>query len=143
MKALARTPWGAPHYSRELAPGIVLYGTAGHGGIHLDRTRRRAMPAALRAIPTYAGGPWYEEDCDWALVALAFPDAFEPETVAGAIRTAKRYHAQDLDLDAYLRPETGRRCVARAHGHRFVDNPERVDIDRLDGLTDEQRAVAP
>jgi hypothetical protein len=34
------------------------------------------MPEPYRAVPTFAGGNWYEEDCDWALVALSFPELF-------------------------------------------------------------------
>jgi len=34
------------------------------------------MHPALRAFHTCAGDPWFEEDCESALVVLAFPDLF-------------------------------------------------------------------
>ena len=114
MTTLKRTPWGDPQSSLELAEGIIFYSTARHGGIHLDRTRRNAMPPALRALETFAGGPWYEEDCDWAIVALAFPDAFKPADVGCAVDIAAHYFKDRLDLAAYLTTETGQRCIERA-----------------------------
>ena len=113
-KTLKKTPWGAPQHLRELAEGIVFYGTARHGGLHLSRTRRNAMPAELRALETFTGGPWYEEDCDWAIVALAFPDAFEPADVSSAMKTVAHYFSDRLDLATYLTTEAGQRCIDRA-----------------------------
>jgi hypothetical protein len=49
----------------------MQYSTPGHGGIHLSKTRQEAMPVAFRI-----DGGWYEEDCDWALVAVVWPEAF-------------------------------------------------------------------
>lgn len=34
------------------------------------------MPAALRCNCYAGGGSWFEEDCEWALVCLAFPYLF-------------------------------------------------------------------
>ena len=70
------TPWGAAQTSKTIAEGIVSYMTASHGGILISDQRRESMPDHLRSIPTFAGGNWYEEDCDWAIVALAFPVHF-------------------------------------------------------------------
>jgi hypothetical protein len=110
------SPWGTPHDWQCLADGIWFVSTASHGGIWLSPDRRKAMPPEIRSIPTFAGGPWYEEDCDWALVALAFPEAFSAESLSGAIRTARHYHADTLDLDAYLATEVGQRCAQRCAG---------------------------
>jgi hypothetical protein len=65
------TPWGTADHSERLAVGIMQYSTPGHGGIHLSKTRQEAMPVAFRT-----DGGWYEEDCDWALVAVVWPEAF-------------------------------------------------------------------
>src|ERR1035438_5453954 len=62
------TPWGPSQQSKSYGPGIVSYSCAGHGGFHVSPTLNAAMPDYLR----YPEG-WYEEDCAWALVALAFP----------------------------------------------------------------------
>ncbi len=66
------SPWGPVQHQRIIAPGITQVSTAGHGGILLSPERQNAMPAALRRLHAS-----YEEDCEWALVALAFPDEFE------------------------------------------------------------------
>lgn len=63
------SPWGPVQQADCLAPGIWQVMTASHGGILLSAERQRAMPAALAL-----DGAAYEEDCDWALVILAFED---------------------------------------------------------------------
>jgi hypothetical protein len=70
-----------------MGAGIWSVGTAGHGGVKLDRERNAAMPACLRLE-----GGWYEEDCEWARVALVFPGAFSPESVEMAAGTLKNWH---------------------------------------------------
>jgi hypothetical protein len=56
---------------RALAPGIITVETAGHGGIKLDRTRNAKVPEYMRRH-----GGWYEEDCEWSIAAVVFPDEF-------------------------------------------------------------------
>lgn len=68
-----KTPWGLAYETEEVAEGIVIMHTGGHGGIHLSKARNAEMPAHLR-MPE----GWYEEDCDAALVEIAFPDLFDP-----------------------------------------------------------------
>jgi len=51
--------------------GIVFYSTPSHGGFKLDEVRNALVPEALRN----ADG-WYEEDCEWAKVAVSFPALF-------------------------------------------------------------------
>ena len=41
-----------------------------------------------------AGGPWYEEDCDWARVAVVFPGAFKAQEVADAKRTLRNWEPE-------------------------------------------------
>ena len=65
------TPWGAAQTSTSLARGIMSYATAGHGGIHLSPTRNMVVPEYMRS----ADG-WYEEDCQWAIAATVYPEAF-------------------------------------------------------------------
>lgn len=71
-----KTPWGPAQFSRERAPGIVEYTTASHGGIHITKERYAQMPEEYRRHKPWAGRYWYEEDCDWCVVALAFPDDY-------------------------------------------------------------------
>lgn len=86
MKEGARTPWGKADHVKEVAPGIWQFGTSGHGGFKLDRERNAMVHHAWRK----AGG-WYEEDCEWARVALTFPEHFTEKECEHATSTAKRY----------------------------------------------------
>ena len=103
------TPWGLSQTTRELAPGITLYTTASHGGFYLSPERVALMPKPLRDFIPFGGpqqgpGRWYEEDCDWSVVALAFPQFFKRDDVAAAEATLKNYkpeiHAELIALRA-------------------------------------------
>lgn len=77
-------PWGRADHVDTITPGITRAGTAGHAGIKLSPARRKAMPPELAVK-----GGWYEEDNEWARVALAFPDAFptvEPDEAHRLVR---------------------------------------------------------
>jgi hypothetical protein len=86
-----RTPWGASQYSSAYGEGITFHGTAGHGGFKVERALNAKIPAYMRA----AGG-WYEEDCEWAKVAVVFPERFDAETA-----TAAKKSLADYDYKAY------------------------------------------
>jgi hypothetical protein len=79
------TPWGAPDRAPErIADGIYFYTTRSHGGFWLSPERNLEVPTSLRALrfnqPDLNSG-WYEEDCDWCLVALAHSDCFSDNEV--------------------------------------------------------------
>lgn len=76
------SPYGAIQTAKQIAPGLWSVSTASHGGIQVYPQRQGAMPEHLRLSRT-----WFEEDCEWALVALAFPNDFSPAQVADAILT--------------------------------------------------------
>lgn len=67
----ASTPWGGSQMAVIYAEGIVAHSTAGHGGFHLSADRNAQIHPLLRK-----DSPWYEEDCEWAIVALSFPELF-------------------------------------------------------------------
>lgn len=85
------TPWGASQSAREVAPGIVRYDTASHGGYFVSPERVAEMPEPLRKFQPWAGPNWYEEDCDWCVVALAFPQFFPDDWIPDALTALKRY----------------------------------------------------
>ena len=88
-----RTPWGESDSVTVIADGIVSVTTPSHGGILLSTELHDQMPAEYRK--TFAGGRWYEEDCDWAKVAVTFPEHFEPHAVNSAMKlleAMKRWH---------------------------------------------------
>lgn len=68
------TPWGPIQESNVIAEGITEVSTASHGGYVLSEERQNEMPAHLSN-----GTPYYEEDCEFALVQLAFPAYFKED----------------------------------------------------------------
>jgi hypothetical protein len=82
------SPWDTVQTVRTITPGIIAVSTAGHGGYWLSQARYHAMPAALRCN-VYGGGTWFEEDCEWALVAMAFPEVFTDEEIFFAVASFK------------------------------------------------------
>ncbi|MCZ4587653.1 hypothetical protein O4328_28865 [Rhodococcus opacus] len=66
----ASSPWGAVQYGSVLVDGIITVSTAGHGGVRISAERLRQMPVALRL----GRRRWFEEDCEAALVGVAFAD---------------------------------------------------------------------
>ncbi len=111
----ASTPWGRADHAEIYGPGVVFHGTPSHGGIKLDAARNAAMPAALRVR-----GGWYEEDCEWAKVAVAFPDLFTDY---------ERRHADDTLRHWY--PD----CWEAVHGRALGPGDSR-EKDRLRFLAD-------
>ena len=65
------TPWGGSQMAVVYAVGVVAHMTSGHGGFHLSTERNAKVHPLLRKDM-----PWYEEDCEWAIVAISFPDLF-------------------------------------------------------------------
>ncbi len=90
------TPWGPSQSSHPYGRGIVFYTTAGHGGFHVSKSLYAKMPKHLTLetpgpldAGKYAPPTWFEEDCEWALVVLAFPERFDDKMKADAERTVR------------------------------------------------------
>lgn len=83
MQTPKRSPWGTVDGVKEIAPGILSVTTPGHGGLKLSRSMNAKMPKAARRK-----GGWYEEDCEWALVALVFPETYpdDPSHVTASVK---------------------------------------------------------
>ena len=65
------TPWGNADQATQYAEGIISYSTPSHGGIHVQpKDNEKIHPILQRS------SGWYEEDCEWAAVAQAFPALF-------------------------------------------------------------------
>jgi hypothetical protein len=92
------TPWGFSQQATELAPGIVSYSTASHGGIHVTGDKAEAMkhqfPALWDESKYYADEGWFEEDEAWAAVILAFPALFSERCVSTCFRSLLRDGAE-------------------------------------------------
>lgn len=82
-----------------IAPGIMSFSTASHGGYFLTTTANRLIPPLLKATShcSHAFDSWYEEDCDWAIVVVYMKDHFEMRLYRRAIDTLKQFHPIALD----------------------------------------------
>ena len=76
------TPWGRADDKTEKAPGIVFYSTPSHGGFKIAKPILAVMPKHL-----VNDDGWYEEDCEWCKVALAFPHLFDEKRFEAAQKT--------------------------------------------------------
>lgn len=109
------TPWGVAQQSETIAAGIVQVSTASHGGINLSLERWRRIRELFPTWRGYAPECWLEEDCDWALAALAFPECFDARLCYYAVRTIRGgsngYFAEPL---AWLESADGEPVRAKA-----------------------------
>jgi hypothetical protein len=80
----ASTAWGGSQMAVIYAEGVVAHMTAGHGGFHLSADRNAKIHPLLRKET-----PWYEEDCEWAIVAISFPDLFTGYELSLAEKTIR------------------------------------------------------
>ena len=88
-----RSPWGTIDYVSHWDVGITNVGTAGHGGVKLSPGRNRVVHPAWRRP-----GGWYEEDCEWAIVAVTFPECYSPEHAATARTTARDWFPDEYEV---------------------------------------------
>ncbi len=98
MKAFTTdTPWGHAQQYENLGQGIFSVSTAGHGGIFVPDEMLGSIPEEHQRWAAQWSGSrnWYEEDCCWAAVAVAFPDRFPPDNLEHARKT----------LESYFKPE--------------------------------------
>jgi len=79
------TPWGRADSQTEVAPGIWHVTTPRHGGLFVERALRDRLQIQETQ---YSKGGFYEEDCDWAFVAIAFPEHFS-DSMEAARNTLK------------------------------------------------------
>ncbi len=94
------TPWGPAQHRKSIADGIIHYETASHGGIKISEDRYRAMPKKYRAHKPWAGHLWYEEDVDWCIIALAYPDEYFAEVTEaqrdGLLEIARKTYEESI-----------------------------------------------
>ena len=127
------TPWGRADHQKRRGSGsashyVMFFSTPSHGGFLVTADMLAKMPSALREIKTWAGeniyGKWYEEDGDWAIVALAFPELFDPKDILAAVETGNIvWNAAEgpgmPEVYNWLRSAEGARvCAIAAHYER-------------------------
>lgn len=87
------TPWGKSDSQKTITKGIVSYTTSSHGGIYVEPSLNTQIHEAWR---NKSG--WYEEDCEWAIVAYTFQQHFDPKHVASAINTLKNWLPDEYEI---------------------------------------------
>lgn len=70
------TPWGSSQTITKLAEGFLHVTTASHGGFYLAPEWNKTIPIEHRRVSWNHQGieGWYEEDIDWCIVALRYPE---------------------------------------------------------------------
>jgi hypothetical protein len=91
LRGSISTPWGRSQSCLSCAEGVTCHSTASHGGFHLDDARNQCVHPLLRN-----SGGWYEEDGEWAKVALTFPALFTDREREAAARQLR-----DIEPDAW------------------------------------------
>jgi len=115
------TPWGASQMATIYAEGIVSHVTAGHGGFKLSAERNSKVHPMLRSSDGF-----YEEDCCWAAVAIAFPNLFTAYERRVAEKTLKdgepdAWEAITGDMLAAGEPlEKDRQAFEAAHAENWI-----------------------
>jgi hypothetical protein len=79
------TPWGPAQSVEQIADGIELVDTAGHGGLRLSAERWELIMEAFPTQTRYAADGWLEEDCDFTLAVLLWPESFPASYAQAAI----------------------------------------------------------
>lgn len=100
------TPWGEIQSVHEQGDGVVFVTTAGHGGYWLSRDRVAVVKQKFPGFEPFAGWPWFEEDCDAAVVALAFPELFADSSLRGAVLSVRQITTSDWQPVAKFLDET-------------------------------------
>jgi hypothetical protein len=93
-----QTPWGNSDFSERKALGIWWYSTPSHGGYHVIGAALDKIPMEWRRASFNGQGlrGWFEEDCDWCMVALTFPELFTAAVVKQAQGTFDYWIAKKL-----------------------------------------------
>jgi hypothetical protein len=87
------TPWGYADQSAHIGGGIYRVDTPSHGGYFVPDSMLHRIPLEQQewAERWSQSRNWWEEDCCWAAVAVAFPELFPAEALPIARATLARY----------------------------------------------------
>jgi len=91
MREGQSTPWGRADAIEQVGEGIYFASTPSHGGYYVPSALLPAIPEKhqARALKWSGSRNWYEEDCEWASVAVAFPHLFNEHQREAAAATMK------------------------------------------------------
>jgi hypothetical protein len=103
-----QTPWGRATPRERVAPGLWAVSTPSHGGYYVESSALGRIPEAFRGATFTRSPHWYEEDCDWAIVARYFPEAF-PADIGPRVEAILRHcHPRPMALTPIPNPRGGR-----------------------------------
>lgn len=98
---MAMTPWGESQDREDIAPGIIFYTTASHGGFRLNPEVNAKVPENYRKYAAaWSHGffdgraesvGWYEEDCAALTVVVTFPEHFPEADIVTAQKMLNYY----------------------------------------------------
>lgn len=97
------TPWGAAQDIEQVSDDITSISTASHGGYRVAGESWKKFRELFPDVKLWAGcnseRGWFEEDCDWALVVLAFPEYFvdKGEAIPSALCIARQLDLSDRE----------------------------------------------
>ncbi len=115
------SPWGGIDSATQYQEGVVSVGTPGHGGFKLDAASNKQVPAIFRNR-----GGWYEEDSEWAKVAVGHPALFTDRERAFADKSLKNSYPDEYEAHygVVLQPGESRnkdeRLFHAAHTHDWI-----------------------
>src|SRR5262245_16604805 len=86
MRLTKSTPWGLADSQKFIGGGIVRVDTASHGGYYVPDRHLHRIPQDQQTWAARWSGSrnWFEEDCCWSAVAVAFPELFDSESLETA-----------------------------------------------------------
>lgn len=92
-----QTPWGTSEIQKKLTDKhnpniwILRVDTSTHGGYFVPAQVVQTWKEPFKSYKPFAGKGWYEEDCDWSVVALAMPQFFSKKEQELAKITFEKY----------------------------------------------------
>jgi hypothetical protein len=100
------SPWGHIQNATQIMAGVWSVDTAGHGGFLVSNERLQASHFLRKWKDFTFNGQgksgWFEEDCDWCLIPLAFPDEWEKWR---GLQAVEDMAAAAMAFDRYIRPK--------------------------------------
>jgi len=126
------SPWGRIQSVKHVVnDSIVWVSTASHGGFWLSDSFHWSLQNR-HAFKTFAGGQWYEEDCDASVVVVCYCDCFDSDEVDWAmtcIESRPSYYGRVFDWLLGLRS-------------RVSAVPYRIQPDRRGGRRKSAKQIA-
>jgi hypothetical protein len=84
------TPWGNADMREIFTDDVSFYSTPSHGGFRVSGKTLQRIPKHLQRGCAQWNG-WFEEDCDWAIVAWYLTELFDAADRDHALNTIQNY----------------------------------------------------